>query len=123
MGFGEAIRTVLTQRYADFHGRSRRSEFWWFVLFYCLLMVVISFVVGSISETLGSTLMFLLWLGLLVPYLAVGVRRLHDTDRTGWWILIGFIPIIGAIVLIFFFVQRGTEGINRFGPDPIRGIA
>ncbi|HLS19027.1 MAG TPA: DUF805 domain-containing protein, partial [Paracoccaceae bacterium] len=117
MGFSEAIQTVLTRRYADFQGRSRRSEFWWFVLFYCLLMAAISFVIGSISESLGSTLTFLAWLGLLVPYLAVGVRRLHDIDRTGWWILIGFIPIIGAIVLIFFFVQRGTEGVNRFGPD------
>lgn len=123
MGFGEAVRTVITERYTDFGGRSRRSEFWWFALFYFLLMLVISLVIGSISEKLSSMLMFLIWLGLLIPYVAVGIRRLHDIDRTGWWILIGFIPIIGFFVLLYFFVQRGTPGTNRFGPDPLSGRA
>lgn len=119
MNFGEAVRTVITERYADFRGRARRSEFWWFALFYFVLMVFLGYVVDSVSESLSSILVLVAWAGLLVPYLAVGVRRLHDTDRTGWWILIGFIPIIGTIVLLVFFVQRGTPGTNRFGPDPL----
>lgn len=123
MGFGEAIRTVITERYADFQGRSRRSEFWWFILFYFLLILVLNFVIGGISETLGSILTFVVWAALLVPNIAVGVRRLHDIDRTGWWLLVGLIPVIGTVILLVFFVQRGTAGTNRFGPDPIGGVA
>jgi len=62
---------------------------------------------------------FIASLALLLPGLAVGARRLHDIDRTGWWLLIGFIPLIGLIVLIYFFIQRGTDGPNRFGAAPI----
>ena len=63
----------------------------------------------------GQPLTFLVTLALLLPYIAVGVRRLHDIDRTGWWLLIGFIPFIGVLVLLYWFVQRGTDGSNRFG--------
>lgn len=113
------------RKYADFHGRARRAEYWWFYLF-----VIIAFVVASIVESLlglgGSVgpyglVSALLGLAMLVPSLAAGVRRLHDTDRSGWWLLIALIPLIGAIVLLVFYVLEGTRGDNRFGPDPKSG--
>jgi uncharacterized membrane protein YhaH (DUF805 family) len=122
MEFTQAVRTALVERYAEFQGRAARSEFWWFVLFYFLVNLVI-IAIGSLSETLGGILNFIVWLGLLLPSLAVSIRRLHDTDRTGWWILLYLIPVIGTIVLIIFFAQRGTHGDNRFGPDPLGGDA
>jgi uncharacterized membrane protein YhaH (DUF805 family) len=122
MEFTEAVRSVIVERYADFQGRSARSEFWWFVLFYFLLGLAVG-TVGAISETLGGILNIVVWLALLVPSLAVSIRRLHDTDRSGWWILLYLLPVIGTIVLIVFFVQRGTDGENRFGPDPLGTVA
>ena len=122
MGFTEAVRSVIVERYADFQGRAPRSEFWWFVLFYMLLGLAVA-VIGAASDTLGAILNILLTLGLLVPSIAVSIRRLHDTDRTGWWVLLGLIPLIGTIVLIVFSVQRGTDGDNRFGPDPLGNVA
>ena len=122
MGFTEAVRSVIVERYADFQGRASRSEFWWFVLFYLLLSVVIG-LVAAISESLGGLLNLVVTIGLLVPAIAVQVRRLHDTDRTGWWVLIGLVPLVGTVVLIVFYVQRGTAGDNRFGPDPLGNVA
>ncbi len=121
MGFTEAVRSVVVERYADFQGRSPRSEFWWFALFYLLLGLAIG-MVSAISETLGGLVNLVVTIGLLVPSLAVSIRRLHDTDRTGWWILLYLVPLIGTIVLIVFFVQRGTDGENRFGPDPYGNV-
>ena len=122
MEFGEAVRTVLTEKYADFRGRAPRSEYWWFVLFYMLVYLAVA-LVGVVSDTLAGIVQFVVWLGLLVPSIAVAVRRLHDTDRSGWWLLIALIPVIGTIVLIVFTVQRGTPGDNRFGPDPLGDVA
>ena len=114
------------RKFADFNGRARRSEYWLFFLFY----MVVSFVLGIIGGMVmgpadptnpfgGANILGLIWgLAMLVPSLAVGVRRLHDTDRSGWWLLIGLIPIIGFIVLIIFYVLDGTPGSNKFGPDP-----
>lgn len=119
MEFKEAVRTVLTERYADFNGRARRSELWWFVLFSLLVSIAIG-MLGVVSDTLAGILNFVVGLALLIPSLSVGVRRLHDTDRTGWWILVWLIPLIGWIILIVFYVQPGTPGENRFGPDPKR---
>jgi uncharacterized membrane protein YhaH (DUF805 family) len=122
MGFTEAVRSVIVERYADFQGRAPRSEFWWFWLFYVLLGLVIG-ALSAGSDVLGGILNLVVTLGLLVPSIAVGIRRLHDVDRTGWWILIGLIPLIGTIVLFVFWVQRGTDGDNRFGPDPLGNVA
>ncbi|MEU0549197.1 DUF805 domain-containing protein [Micromonospora sp. NPDC005979] len=122
MSFGTAIKSVLSQ-YVGFAGRARRSEYWWFALFTVLVSIVTSvldsalglnFVDGSSSGFIGLVVS----LALLLPTLAVAVRRLHDTDKTGWWLLIALIPLIGAIVLIVFFVQDSTPGGNRFGPSP-----
>ena len=129
------------RRYARFTGRARPREYWMFVLFLILCLVALSFVEAALGlgETQrwaaqpmpggwgwgggvrhnGGPLIKLFMLATLIPGLAVGVRRLHDTDRSGWWLLIGLIPLIGAIVLFVFLVSGGTRGPNRFGPDPI----
>ncbi|MFN3231727.1 MAG: DUF805 domain-containing protein [Alphaproteobacteria bacterium] len=117
MDFQTAVRTCLN-KYVDFNGRARRSEFWYFVLFYFILYMVAVLLGGILGETIGGILTFLVPLALFLPYLAAGVRRLHDTDRTGWWVLIGLIPIVGLIVMIVFCVQPGTAGQNQYGPDP-----
>jgi len=110
------------KNYAVFSGRSRRSEYWFFVLFYLIIYVVLALVdrtTGTYSSTSGAGLLTSIFaLGMLIPSLSVSVRRLHDTDRSGWWLLIGFIPLIGVIVLIVFFVQDSGAGTNRFGPNP-----
>lgn len=121
MSFTAAVRSALSQ-YVGFGGRARRSEYWWFFLFGLLVSIVTSIldmVLGTNFENSSNGLFNLIaGLAFLLPSLAVAVRRLHDTDRSGWWILIGLIPILGAIVLLVFFVQDGTPGPNRFGPSP-----
>ena len=116
--FMEALRN----KYATFEGRARRKEYWNYVLFYCLALIallLVDGVFGTLNEEAGIGLLSGLFaLGTLVPSLAVTVRRLHDTDRSGWWVLIGFIPIAGDIVLIVFAVQDSQPGANRFGPNP-----
>jgi uncharacterized membrane protein YhaH (DUF805 family) len=119
MGFPDAVRSVLTQ-YATFTGRARRSEYWWFAL----ANVALSLVAAIIDAAIGFPLFQLVVaLGLFVPSLAVGVRRLHDTGRSGWWLLIGLIPLVGAIVLLVFLVTDGERGPNRWGPSPKYAVA
>jgi uncharacterized membrane protein YhaH (DUF805 family) len=85
-----------------------------------LFVIVISIVASIIDAVLGTRLFNPIFsLAVLLPSLAVGVRRLHDLDRSGWWLLLSLIPLIGAIVLIVWFVGRGTPGAHRFGPDPL----
>lgn len=127
MTFMESVRTCLKENYCNFEGRAPRSEYWWFTLFLALLEIVTSvldgflgtYTVTSSGKMIGFiNLIFLL--AILLPSIAVAVRRLHDTDRSGWFYLLVFIPIIGSIVLLVFFVQQGTNGRNRFGDDPLR---
>lgn len=113
----EALR-----KYAVFDGRARRMEYWMFVLINCLIVVVLSVVdtvVGlfSLGNSIGA-LTGLYWLVVLVPSIAVTVRRLHDTDRSGWWALLALLPLLGTIVLFVFCVLDGTPGANRFGENP-----
>ncbi|MBO2693327.1 DUF805 domain-containing protein [Shewanella algae] len=103
------------KKYADFTGRARRTEYWMFTLFY----IIFSLVVSAIDYALGTTVLGLIYsLGLLLPSIAVAARRLHDTDRSGWWQLLAFIPIIGWIVLLVFYCQDSEVGDNRFGSNP-----
>jgi len=115
-GIGDAVRTCFRQ-YVTFSGRAGRPEFWYFMLFVVLggiLTVVLDFgLLGADGDL--SPLNTVFSLATMLPQLAVGVRRLHDTDRSGWWILIGFIPLVGIITLIVFWCQAGTQGRNRFG--------
>jgi uncharacterized membrane protein YhaH (DUF805 family) len=112
MGFPDAVRSVLT-RYADFSGRARRAEYWWFFLFAVLVALVAAVLDGIIGASVFSLLTAL---GLLVPNLAVSVRRLHDTDRSGWWLLLNLVPF-GGIVLLVFYCLEGQPHPNRFGPS------
>lgn len=127
MGFGDAIRAVFG-KYATFEGRACRSEFWWFALFNLLMQIPIGIVDGMLVGGRGMmdmnqfTPVSTIWgLAVFVPSLAVAVRRLHDTDRSGWWWFLWVIPIIGWIVLFIWYVTEGTRGPNRFGPDPLGG--
>ena len=110
------------KKYAVFEGRARRKEYWYFALFYLLAMIattIVDMMTGMYSQTLEiGVLSGILVLAIFVPSLSVTVRRLHDTDRSGWWVLIGLIPIIGAIVLLVFMALDSQPGANRFGPNP-----
>lgn len=116
---------IALKKYAVFTGRSSRSEYWYFVLFYILLTIAFTFIDVMIGtyDTVAAIGLFsgVFALAMLIPQLAVAVRRLHDTDRSGWWILIGLIPLIGAIVLLVFTVQDSTPGENQYGSNPKSG--
>ena len=115
----------VMRKYAVFSGRARRQEYWMFVLSNVIIAVVLGIIDGmadSDSEGSRSTLTTLYVLATLIPFLAVGVRRLHDTGRSGWWMLIGVIPIIGAIVLLIFIIQDSQLTDNQYGPNPKREI-
>jgi len=117
MGFTEAVRSVLTQ-YATFSGRARRSEYWWFYL----ATVLADAVAMLIDSALGTpVLAILLMVALLIPGVAVTFRRLHDAGRTAWWLLIGFVPIAGAIILLVFFCTDSDMATNKWGPSPKYG--
>ena len=126
------------RRYAEFTGRSRRKEYWMFFLFVVVVSVVLRILDsalglgGSSSSSMSTSgsqigagaslhtgvLGAIFIVATLIPSIAVGVRRLHDTDRSGWWLLIALVPFIGGLVLLIFFLLDGTSGPNRFGPDP-----
>ncbi len=114
-GFGEAISTCF-RKYVTFSGRANRPEFWWFTLFGVLGGIAASIVDAAIFRSADyGPLNGLFSLAMLLPSLAVSIRRLHDTDRRGWWVLLHFVPLIGTIILIIWFCGRGTPGRNRFG--------
>ena len=106
---------AVLKKYATFSGRARRQEFWMFALINFVIAVILS----ALDMALGIGLLSGLYaLGVLIPSIAVGARRLHDTGRTGWWQLIGLIPFIGILVLIIFFVMDSNPGDNQYGPNP-----
>ena len=119
----------IGNHYAKFDGRARRSEFWYFVLgslvYYLIGWVAITIVVsvlsaiklGALASLIGGILYLLLYLPLLVPSIAVAIRRLQDTGKSGWLILLSLIPF-GGIVLLIFYVQDSTPGSNQYGPNP-----
>lgn len=124
MSFTEAVRTVLS-KYATFQGRAVRSEFWFFVLFIFLLFTLLAVIEGAVlapalgfsafDPDAGQPLSLIASLALLLPNIAVAARRLHDIDRSGWWLLIGFVPVIGLLVLLYWYIQPGTDGANQYG--------
>lgn len=128
MDFKTAVTTCLKLKYMDFTGRAVRSEYWYYTLF----AVIVGIVAGIIDTALGLRLGeagtvgiigTVLNVAMLLPGLGVSVRRLHDGNRSGWWLLVAFVPIVGAFLLIYWFVQRGTVGSNNFGPDPLEDLA
>jgi uncharacterized membrane protein YhaH (DUF805 family) len=109
------------KNYINFQGRARRKAYWMFVLFNIIagiLANVVDNVFGLSGQSGYGPLSGLYTLAVFLPGLALAVRRLHDTDRTGWWMLIGLIPLIGWIVLLVFFVQDSQPGTNQYGPNP-----
>src|SRR5262245_30785986 len=111
---------AVLKKYAVFHGRAGRKEYWYFALF----NVIISMALAVIDGIIGMGLLGVLYtLVVLIPGIAVSVRRLHDTDRNGWWLLIALIPLIGAIVLLVFMVQDSKPGENQYGLNPKGAIA
>lgn len=119
MGFSEAIRSVFSQ-YASIAGRASRSEYWYFGLFYFLSYI--GFMVVSAIIPFLAILYMVFIIGVIIPSITVGIRRLHDLNKSGWWYLIVFIPFIGAIIMIIWFVTKGTDGSNDFGDDPLEAV-
>jgi uncharacterized membrane protein YhaH (DUF805 family) len=109
-------KKVVLENYANFEGRARRAEFWWYVLAGICVSIVLNILAAIASVLVILSLIY--GLGVLIPGIAVGIRRLHDTDKSGWWLLIGLIPLVGAIVLIVFFATEGTRQPNQWGPSP-----
>lgn len=122
------------RRYADFSGRSRRKEYWMFILFFVIVYAICYALIftgmpsvdpmtgqmtggGGALSMIGSALLLIFALGSFIPSLAVIVRRLHDQDKSGWFVLLGLVPIANIVLLVFMFLE-GTKGPNRYGPDP-----
>ncbi|USD51642.1 DUF805 domain-containing protein [Vibrio sp. SCSIO 43153] len=108
--------------YTNFNGRARRQEYWYFTL----VNVLVNLVMGIIDRVIGSVMQMdnfgffgvIYALFIMIPSIAVTVRRLHDSGRTGWWALIAFVPVIGILVLLYFLIQDSEEGSNQYGANP-----
>ena len=109
MNFQQAVATCFA-KYVDFSGRASRSEYWWFFLAYLVLAIVAGFI--------HEYVYFIVVLAFILPMLAAGARRLHDIGKSGWWLLIGIIPLVG-LVLLYFAVQPSSPESNEYGPPPV----
>lgn len=116
MDFKQSVETVVLKKYMMLDGRASRSEYWWFALAYFILAVI----AGVLDGALGTPgiIGMIVGLGLLIPTITVSVRRFHDINKPGWWVLIFFIPIVGLIAWLYFFTKKGDPGSNTFGPAP-----
>ena len=112
MTFPDALRTVLLEKYIDFSGRAPRSEYWWFVLF----VAVVNVVMGRFGTDLIA---FVVSMALLIPSIAVAIRRFHDIGKSGWWFLTLLIPLLNLILILIWFTRKGETGANAYGPDPL----
>lgn len=107
--------------YARFSGRASRSQYWGFTLCLCLILFVAKWLDHALFAKDLPLLGTLVWVGAVLPYFSVAVRRLHDINRGGWWLLMDLVPMIGPFALIVVNCLKGTAGPNRFGPDPLAG--
>ena len=108
--------TQAFKRYSDFSGRSSRSDYWWFAIINLLFLALAKVLDGVLDS--GVALQSLYMIATLCPSLALSVRRLHDADRSGWVVLVVLVPILGPLILLALMTSSGTEGENRFGPQP-----
>lgn len=120
IGFGEASKRFFTKAF-DFQGRATRSEYWFAVLMLLLAIFALFSLIDALGEP-GLALFGLFSLVIIIPFLSLVVRRLHDTDKSGFWLLIYIVPFGGFILLVFFCLE-GTKGDNKYGPDPYGNIA
>ena len=122
MGFGESIKHVFSNM-TNFSGRASRSEFWWFYLFIVIIGTILSIIANATGANSSSgmgvnILSIIIYVVLVLASLSVSVRRLHDTNKSGWLVLLNLLCCIGPIILIVFWVQPSTEGDNSYGPRP-----
>jgi len=116
---------TIKNRFADFEGRASRSEYWYFALFNFVVFMGAGFlagILGTISSRLTMVVMGILsifMIAIFIPGLSLAVRRLHDTGKSGWMLLLGVIPLVGPIILLVFYVTESTPGINEYGPNPL----
>ena len=119
MGFGEAVSVCFKKSFV-WEGRASRAEFWWFELAQ-LLIIIVALIIDQIIGT--GVLYIIAAIVFILPSIAVLIRRLHDTDRTGWWYWIQLLPLIGLIVILVFTLTGGDEGDNKYGPNPYGSVA
>jgi uncharacterized membrane protein YhaH (DUF805 family) len=110
-------KKVMLENYANFSGRARRAEYWWTALINLGIYVVLFGIFDVIGDA-GYVLLGLFYVVILIPSLAVGIRRLHDTNKSGWWLLISLVPFVGSIILIVFLATDGERGPNQYGVSP-----
>ena len=112
----------VLKNYVGFSGRARRKEYWMFTLFNLIILIVLSIVdrfTGTLNPSAGIGLLSGIYsLAVILPSIAVAVRRLHDTSRTGWWMLLVFVPFVGGLILLVFMLLDSTPGENQYGPNP-----
>ena len=107
---------VVMKNYVGFSGRARLAEYWYFLL----VNVIVAFLLGVVDGLTGIGILSPLYsLVVLLPGIAVAIRRLHDIDYSGWYVLLGLVPVVGGLILLFLFTRPGTAGANRFGADPL----
>lgn len=137
MGFSDAVRSGF-RNWNKPQGRSSRSEYWWWVLFYVLAVIAFALIASLVAAVVAGgsaarspnafasvlALLIVIWTVVLIaPTLAVSIRRLHDTDRSGWWLLLNFVPYVGSLILLVIYCLDGSPGPNRFGPRPGGNLA
>lgn len=119
VSFTEAIKMALQQNYCNFSGRSSRSEYWWYMLFYFIVSFIVSFIGNATgSQVLNYWLSFFVGLALFLPSLGLCVRRLHDINKSGWWVLLNLIPLVGWIIMLVWLCKDSDPTDNQYGPVP-----
>ncbi len=116
LSFGEAVKLALTTNYCNFNGRSSRSEYWWFALAMFILGFILRLILGD--GTVGAVISGVINLALLLPGLGLSVRRMHDINKSGWWVLINLIPLVGWIIFIIWAAKDSDPTPNQYGPVP-----
>lgn len=114
MGFADAIR-ICFSKYTDWKGRASRAEYWWWVLFEVIILVILDILYAATGSAIVAVLVVIGYLTLLLPGIAVLIRRLHDTGRSGAWFWIAFVPLVGGIILLVFALQPSQPGANQYG--------
>ena len=118
MNFQSAVQSGFS-KYVTFSGRASRSEYWYFALAYIVASIVAAVIDHAVLDMDSSPLSIIVWLGFILPSIAVSFRRLHDVNKSAWWLFFFLVPIVGPIMMIVWYCSRGTIGDNRFGPDPL----